>query len=435
MVCARFREEKLYTSRIFLRHRTIFARPMKKKILLIVACAAISFSTIAQREVPGYIITLQFDTIRGQLSNKTLSSYGCTFQAAGTSSMKEFKPVEITGFGTDERTFLTKKLPFKDLSEDRFAEVLESGRADLLQHRGMFFLEDSTGIVRALEQNLIRREVNGTLIERYDNQYAQILGQKLIDCEEIRPQLPNVHFNEKSLRQIFRRYNACFGEAPSKRVQKKSRPLIIVGLEAGFYSIAISGNPEQYNQFLSNDFKTSRSVLSGVFISLYPSEKAGTVVTIGVQKIGVLFESQKNYTEAVPVDDHVKVSYDQIKIPVMLGYDFLRWAKIRPGIRFGVAYNSISNIVNERQKVVHVIDEDPITVTQPAFIIKKPPFSLLAEASIGYNYRRLYTNLRIRYEAGVSPLTPAELTLQSMSLKETNFAAMVTVGFALMKRQ
>lgn len=103
---------------------------------------AISFQLMAQNNVrEGYIITLQGDTIHGQIDFRTsaMNSKRCVFKQNGESTFKTYLPEDISGyrFTNNGIYYISKLVDTKDEGKKMlFVEYILHGNMNLYQVGG-----------------------------------------------------------------------------------------------------------------------------------------------------------------------------------------------------------------------------------------------------------------------------------------------------------
>ena len=105
-------------------------------IITIVLLAIFDATTMAQTNPkPGYVITNDGDTIRGNIDFRTNEKLArqCLFQANGGSESKTYRPGDIQGFRFDDggKYFVTRRLNVTGEQELFFAEFMVQGKMNL----------------------------------------------------------------------------------------------------------------------------------------------------------------------------------------------------------------------------------------------------------------------------------------------------------------
>ena len=205
-----------------------------KKLKLISLFLLISISTaIGQRDFrDGLILTLQGDTIFGQVDyrSNTRNYTSCLFR--NNEATIEYFPDQIAGFGYLDDKFFSSQIVLNS-----FVEVLVLGDLSLYKFNEAYFLEKGEELFE-LESKTNEININGKLGKIEDNKWKGIFSWLISDC------LPNTNslvstleFQEKSITKLVIRYNKC--KEAVFIVFKKSKPWTQINFGA---SVGTSGS-------------------------------------------------------------------------------------------------------------------------------------------------------------------------------------------------
>lgn len=180
----------------------------------------------AQQSRPGFMVTHERDTIRGEIQNRY--SYNdfisCLFVKDGNST--EFFPKDIMAFGYDEGKLMRR------VSDKHFGEVLVKGTINLIATEDQFFVEKEDEIY-LLERKFIKTVINGQEGVKEDRTWQGVLSILIGDCiTNSNEAVSKTALLRKSLTKLILRYNRCQGdEVPEEKVYEYTG--IEIGVLAG----------------------------------------------------------------------------------------------------------------------------------------------------------------------------------------------------------
>lgn len=127
----------MYDFFVFLQSLFYKAQNMKRFFFFSLFCAAVSRLSAQTNYQPGYVITLDNDTLYGKIDYRTDYTLGSVCRFEDEQGMKsEFSPYDIAGYRfTNDRYFVVKEIDGKK----HFLEYLIQGRLDI------YYLRDNTG--------------------------------------------------------------------------------------------------------------------------------------------------------------------------------------------------------------------------------------------------------------------------------------------------
>ena len=201
----------------------------KIKLILFILLSAVGVS-YGQNDIrDGFIITLENDTIAGQVEYRSnFKNYqSCIFKS--DRGQTEYYPNQIVGFGYNNDKFYSSQI-----IEGSFVEVLVVGVASLYRLREKFYVKKDTSI-SILESATEEVEVDGVMIARENSRWKGILAYTISDCIQNTSVLTsNIDLKEKSLTRIIVKYNLCKGaefiEFKTSKPWVKSNYGVILGV-------------------------------------------------------------------------------------------------------------------------------------------------------------------------------------------------------------
>lgn len=197
---------------------------MKQPTLLLSAClTVIAISLNAQTDfLPGYYISMQFDTIYGEIDNRgdLRNSHLCTFRPGEGMEPVSFEPGDIYAYRFSEggKYYISKQVNIEDEEQTVFLEFLVNGISNLYYYRGegldRYYLESGDGLMTELSNEFIEFQVDGVDYGRFTNLFVGQMKASFGDCQEIQPKLDQATFSHKSLIKLTSQYHdyVCYDE-------------------------------------------------------------------------------------------------------------------------------------------------------------------------------------------------------------------------------
>lgn len=211
---------------------------MKHPLLFLAASLTVfSFSLKAQTNFqPGYYITLQHDTIFGEIDmrGEQRNSSICTYRSNEDSESISFAPGEISAyrFSEEGKYYISHEVLVKGEAREVFLEFLVNGISNLYYYRGegfgRYFIESGDGLLTELTNNLIESKVDGVDYTRKSNLYVGQMKASFADCPEIQAKLDNAGFNHKSLIKLTSEYHEYTCDGEECIIYEKELPLVMI---------------------------------------------------------------------------------------------------------------------------------------------------------------------------------------------------------------
>ncbi len=341
----------------------------------------------------GYILTLQSDTLFGQIEYRTNARnyQSCLFKDGRRTT--EYTPQQINGFG-----FTNDKFYSAQVVDTTFVEVLVRGDLSLYLSQGGFLMQKDT-LLLDLRPEEKKTNLDAHLKIEDDRKWKGKLAYILSDCLSDPNQLiSNISLSEKQLTKLASTYNECRGSVYT--VFKVSKPWsrVRVGVAAG------AMNPN-LNTMTSRGFfafldKTYRSIdpSIGVLISFTaPRISERTALS------GELHYSRSTYAalietgELTPVLHETHIELSTISLPFFLTYTFP--AKkyrffFQGGINYDFYLNTGTQLFSERisGNTVSTFPE------AEAFDFEDKNVGFGGGIGISRNFQRFRTDLAIRFQ-------------------------------------
>jgi hypothetical protein len=161
-------------------------------------------AAVAQRGYrPGFVTTLENDTLYGEVYHKDKISF-CRFRQ--NNDVKDFYPHQIKGFGFTNDAFYTS-----GFMDNTFAEVLIAGRLSLFKTRELHIQKEG--------YDYITIEIGKYVYNKNETNQGYVLPPKwegtliywMSDCKFNQLNKNNFAPNEKNLVEVISQYNECVG--------------------------------------------------------------------------------------------------------------------------------------------------------------------------------------------------------------------------------
>ncbi|ASZ10890.1 hypothetical protein CK934_07810 [Chitinophaga sp. MD30] len=326
--------------------------------------------------MPATIITLQKDSLPGYIDyrNWNITPTEIRFRTAPNAPIQTFRPPAISGFriSSTNELYLSKwlKLDITPHTMDYlsnhtervyqqdtvFAMQLVQGSLSLYsftdEHNREHYFYD--GADRQPEElKVIKQMINahavGTSLQTMDYYHEQ-LDLLFNDCQEVRKRTAAVSYTEKSLSNIFLRYNNCKGSEAATRtiVQASTKNKVHFGIQAGFSqnNIRFKGN----HPLVADGYKNGSSPLLGVWLDV-PFSRGVRDFSLHT---GLTYKSVKTEWQGTPASGRYterKFDLSYIQLDLLFRYTYPK-GKWHPFVNVGVAGAAAWNAKTE-QKVVY----------------------------------------------------------------------------------
>ncbi|MFP4090166.1 MAG: hypothetical protein ACLFT3_07650 [Cyclobacteriaceae bacterium] len=250
--------------------------------LLLFCSYSVAFAQTDYKD--GFIITLQNDTIYGQIDDQfnTTNYRKCNFKTG--QGVREYFPEEILGFGyADDRYFTS------GIREGFFVEVLVKGTLSLYRFKDIFYLKEEDGQIHELSSENVKKQVDGLEVIKKDDRWKRVVAYVVSDClQEADQMLANRPLKERSLTSLIISYNECKGVEYEIYKEVKPWTRLNIGLSAGVTRTAIKMTPHTSSFFYLDDQYTSVDPTVGLVAMLYSPRITDRVI----------FQMELLYTQA-----------------------------------------------------------------------------------------------------------------------------------------
>lgn len=221
---------------------------MKRPALFLSACLTlITLGLSAQTNFqPGYYISMQFDTIYGEIDNRgdQRNCHLCSFRPGAGMEAVFFNPGDIHAyrFSDGGKYYISKEVDINEEEQTVFLEFLVNGITKLYYYRGVgmnkYYLESAEGLFTELTNDWIEFEKDGLRYGRYTNLFVGQMKASFGDCPEIQPRVEQAKFSHKSLITLTSKYHDYVCDDRVCIIYEKAIPVIRVsgGPYAGLIS-------------------------------------------------------------------------------------------------------------------------------------------------------------------------------------------------------
>lgn len=223
---------------------------MNRITLAIVLTLFIANGSAAEKPkfLPGYIVTIEGDTLRGFIGMPThIPNYdSCHFKTQHESHHTTYSPAKLKAYHIDgQNVMASRTIQIMEKPQEVFLEILADGKVTLFVYRRSaleyFFVEKMGSNFQRLTNETLHVVQGSADFYRKGKKFTQDLTLLLSDCNTISSQVDHVQFQEKSLTKLVEKYNQCVKSASG--VQKATGSSIVTnfgilgGIKSSRYSV------------------------------------------------------------------------------------------------------------------------------------------------------------------------------------------------------
>jgi hypothetical protein len=268
---------------------------------------------------PGYIITLQNDTLPGKVVDRGdfANSSSIRFVDNRTGEAREYKPGEIKGYGFGpDHAYVTQDLTASFVAQVLFARQVVKGYASLY-----------STVPKAGSPVYIVQKEDGGLLPLEQKTYFGLLKYTFSDCAALhfdRNARKVSNYSRKSLQQLVGRYNACISpQEAQKSYQRKLKPNygIIAGAALNHYLYLFDRNERNP---ASGDYGWKSTLLPGLFVGI----PLGRKMELEWQVLYGQYQGShtRYYTNGVYGEQPFRFKFTYLNTPLLIRYHF--WDRI-----------------------------------------------------------------------------------------------------------
>lgn len=289
--------------------------------------------------VPGYYITLENDTVFGQVDNRgdQRNCRVCSFRSDDHSPVREFSPGDITSYRIEEgKYYISKEILYNGEPRLVFLEYLVNGIADLFFYRSevadfYYVISEDGRLIELTNENRIKI-IKGNDYTAKTYKYIGQLKALYSDCPPIYNDLVNAKLSHKSLIDITSRYHNIMCEGESCIIYEKPLPLVKLEIQAiiGYSSSGLDF--DRYPYYNGLNFNRSNDILGGAKIYFgLPRINEKLSIGLGTEfSRSYYFASKEFYHIYTEIQGHIT------SLKAFLGIRYLYpKGKYRPFLEFG----------------------------------------------------------------------------------------------------
>jgi hypothetical protein len=366
---------------------------MNKKIrLTLILLLIIIGSSYGQNDFrSGFIITLDNDTIQGQMDYRSNSKNyeSCIFK--GEQGEIEYYPNQIVGFGYNNDKFFSSQIV-----EGSFVEVLVDGDISLYRSRDKYHIKKDTSFFD-LESIIEEFEIDGKIGTKETSPWRGILTYIISDClQNPSGHTSSIGLDEKNLTRLIVKYNKCKGT--EFKELKASKPWTKFDFGA---TLGISRSQ------ITTDGSGSFSYLDDSYSSIDPS--IGIIIAISSPRItekvafqGELHFMKSSYSSLVKLEGSSTQYHDTfidlttLSVPISLKYSFPEKKYgfyLQGGINYDYHLSSSTRLLSE-QVNGNIVNTFPAS---SAFEINNNQIGYWGGIGILKSYEKFRGSVVIRY--------------------------------------
>lgn len=295
-----------------------------KLIFVITSFVLIADTLLCQNDFRnGFIITLEQDTIIGQVDYRSNSNNykSCIFKGEQEESV--YYPDEILGFGYDHDKFFLSQIV-----EGSFVEVLVLGEISLFKSTNEFHLKKDTSVytVKSFYEEV---KINGKVFKTENTNWKGIVSYLMSDCiSNLNSILSKLRLEEKSLTELVVKYNECKGRAFTEFKTNQPWAKYSIGASMGIARSEIQTKNDLDYMFYMDASYISLDPVMGILVEMsMPRLNENLAVQAEIQFIKSSYSSLTLInTSTTYYDTYIDLS--TLSVPLSLKYTF-------PEKRFG----------------------------------------------------------------------------------------------------
>jgi hypothetical protein len=398
---------------------------MKRSLILISLIFTGVFFNLpgfAQRnDLPGYIINLNGDTIKGLIDYQNWESGPdfIKFKTDERSTELKYGPDLIREFGVNQEVYISAEVntevspnitnqltnnPLLQLKKEKiFLLTVFKGNKSLYYYfkgKDNFYIAQSDSFELLIWKRYIKdsKAQSGTGVIAENKKYVGQLSVYLGDCPTIHSKLNSTNYNVISLTRLFKDYYECSQTPPSYQ-KKPDKIAIEIGAVAGvsFYSAKISSSV--YSYLDKADYSKSTNPAAGTFLNIVFPRFRGKIALYD-EILYTSFKITGEFNDVKSANDHTyyksSIGYSFFTLNTMLRYSIL--LKNNFGLYLGAGIVN-SFVINE----TNIMDVDKTFyvdhhITSKTAIENTRGYEQGIIGGLGVKYGKL--SLECRYELG-----------------------------------
>ena len=358
-----------------------------RHLTIIVFFSFIVLTGFAQKYIPGYVLTLDGDTIKGDLLEQgDIRAHKKCIIHKNNNKDQTFLPKEIIEYKyNDGRYYISKEILLDSVSTTVFLRFLVKGAVNLYYYSHPFKKQDlyyveKDGVLHKLENNEKNIIIDGVSYKRYDKKYIGILKYLYNDAPEITKDIDKLSYFPSSMVKITEKYlKTVYSKEPFFVYKGAKKFRIGISPKFGYNFTTLNIDQEFYKEFTtisggnisrytyirkeSYTFKSNSSYFYGLGITAYSPNKRFKLEYSLIKNISS-YEDIK-YSSYFPLSllgyslpDIYNVNsftINELEHQLMVSY-YLSSYKIKPYLTLGFVLSNNINTNNNKENI-KLIDE------------------------------------------------------------------------------
>ncbi|MFC2104408.1 hypothetical protein ACFLS4_03535 [Bacteroidota bacterium] len=319
------------------------------RVFLILAFTIGISSVYSQKFVPGYIITLENDTLHGEISNQhdLINLKECVFRN-DLGKIKTYLPNDIYAYRfINGNYYISKEILENNNKKSVFLEYLVNGIVDLYYYpttegKSYYILKDNE-LVELTNTKRIKK-INGNAYTTYDKKYIGILKHLFSDAPEVVKEVDNLKFRSTTLIKISENYHNQVCKDESCTVYKGADKEYKIGFKALCGYTFSSLNIKRYSSFGAEyGSKSSSSYSYSYGLAAFLQSPDRRFALEYVFRLNNSIYSNNKYSD----NTQLTSNFDEIKTQknenrIILSYTH-PYYKLKPFVKTGVIFDKITD--------------------------------------------------------------------------------------------
>jgi hypothetical protein len=379
---------------------------MRKVIFSSALILSVYSFALANADVkPGYIVTLENDTIEGFIKsyNEFENNRAIGFSRTSDGQFTDYRPIDIRAYYmNDNRNYVAMDVEYQWIEQNPaemdegvstnavtpfqqklFLQVLVDGQASLYtflddQSDSHFYIRKDAGPLTELRTEYVHREVpqGASTKSGYVEQkkYLGILNYFFSDCEDLAQKIPGTELSTAGLSAITIEYNRCKDPFSAPKIYESTPKLLVrksflLGMTMANYDF--EGGDAIYNYLTVPAPAANTNITMGFNFELkFPRKKNIFSLVTGLSYYRNNYTTE--YSKPVPPASewHYKTTldYHYLKIPIFVKAT-INTGKLKPYVIGGIYGNFVIKGQNELTLMKMYPDDETETVESPALVL------------------------------------------------------------------
>lgn len=283
-----------------------------------------SYVVLAQETKKDYIIHFSGDKTPGTIirSHDFVQSSSIRF-VDGSGETHGFTPAQIEGFELENgRYFVSRVLP--DVKEKVFAQVIFSGRFNLLLYVDKYYIENPLEILELKSIPLVT--VDEREVDRVNTSYIRVLSDHMAGyCgSKLKLDIIETRLLEEDLVRILTKYHKCEGLSYTLYVEKIPQVVLRPMILGGFSHHALSPKSVGYSR--TDEIEDPLAVNLQGILRFFPSRKYPRLsfdLGLGYSTFKSSLHSELVVGQTTYASDS-NLDYSSLYVPGFVNYSFVR---------------------------------------------------------------------------------------------------------------